>query len=1228
MRTLLRVFQHLFFVVLASSAAAQTSGRLTLERWTSAAPSATIEQFGSGNINVRSPDAVDPVYRAAIPRNYADGYGARLRGALVAPVTGRYVFYVSGDDLADLWLSTSDAPFDKRRIAWHGRFTANKQWDKYPTQRSESIWLEAGEAYYIEGLMFESSGADHLFIGWNYIETATELTAAAVGSVASEAWTDDGEVVTLDVEAGDIWSTSDNFSFYNYLMVGDGEVTVHVKSLTAGHPFAQVGLMMRPDLGAASSHAFVARTAGQGTAFKRRGSTGATTIRPKPYVPDRDWLRITRNGDTVKGYHSQDGKTWRELGSQSFANLPASIYVGIAASSHPQSGGQPIQATLDSFQIRGSNASEVIPGTHLQSFVIHPDDLDDDQLPDSWELAQGFSVSSSFGSDGQYGDPDGDGQTNFTEFAGGSDPNDPNSTSPPEGLLWVEQWEGMPHFDLESARASSKFYLPPNRSELVDGIEPQLLPQFSTTRMRGYLEVPDDGDYTFWISNRYSGEIWLSDDETKYRKQRISCLSTAEGTGGGVRAFDENYWDQYLSQMSREIPLLAGRKYFFEVLVQQGHAADPGRFHHISLAWAGPDGVRRWLPLSALSGYLPELADADDDYLPDAWENQYGLNAADNGYGNLALEGERGDFDEDGLNNREEFLLGTNPADSDTDGDGLSDFAEVRTYGTSPSVSDVTPETLVSNVSPSSVLGLGDSWIQTGGGVLTSSFRGIGKWNFTVPGDGIWIVQIEGGLRGDLRLDETLAVHASVDGGEIERGTMTFHNSQSGSLRVITPWLPAGSHEFGLYVDNYTARRSLEVTAIRILAPGGLDTDGDGYSDPVEQYLTSRNQVLPHTAVSTPISPVFVEGLARSRDHFELRIQHEGPGSAIRHKDSFWAKEIPRIQSSRNSLMNALLINPGGDHSAAGSLHPGLDGPGYGRWFAEIPLNANQATGYSAFFENGALGNSGVFVWRPINLFATTQITIPAGRDLLMGAWDGESDNSDLTFTIDGQPQPTFKAKDAIAWSFPSPGSFPVSVLHHQSGLTLDLTVNVRAADLQPDIALGELRFRDVDLPGVASDLALDTGGEIAFDGLHILATGGTTTTMGGLFPGIHRTAARLTETEAILDQEVVHVVGVSDALRNASDLAAPQGDDIFLVRSPLLVTHLPADGATVKISIFAGGVTFADGTTVKEMDNADLDENGVITLEFLMPAERLGAPCHYIDVFDKNGARIWSSNG
>ena len=85
------------------------------------------------------------------------------------------------------------------------------------------------------------------------------------------------------------------------------------------------------------------------------------------------------------------------------------------------------------------------------------------------------------------------------------------------------------------------------------------------------------------------------------------------------------------------------------------------------------------------------VADADGDGLPDGYELANGLNPFVN---DAAL-----DLDNDGLTNRQEFLLGTAPNRRDTDADGLNDGAEVA-LGTDPLNPDTDGDGIPDGVDP------------------------------------------------------------------------------------------------------------------------------------------------------------------------------------------------------------------------------------------------------------------------------------------------------------------------------------------------------------------------------------------------------------------------------------------------------------------------------------------------------------------------------------------------
>lgn len=95
-----------------------------------------------------------------------ENYGQRIRGFICAPASGSYTFYMASDDQGELWLSSTDNPVNKQKIAYITKHAYARQWSKYPTQKSAAITLEKGKKYYIEALHKEAVYGDNLAVGW------------------------------------------------------------------------------------------------------------------------------------------------------------------------------------------------------------------------------------------------------------------------------------------------------------------------------------------------------------------------------------------------------------------------------------------------------------------------------------------------------------------------------------------------------------------------------------------------------------------------------------------------------------------------------------------------------------------------------------------------------------------------------------------------------------------------------------------------------------------------------------------------------------------------------------------------------------------------------------------------------------------------------------------------------------------------------------------------------
>jgi PKD repeat protein len=138
-----------------------SSGRITREFWEN------VHGTGVGVVPVNTaPTGVSELTIFEAPVNVGTNYGQRIRGYVTAPATGQYTFWIAGDDVAELYLSTSEDPALKVRIASVPDWTYEREWTQSPSQQSAAISLEAGTRYYIEAVHLEGGGSDHLAVGW------------------------------------------------------------------------------------------------------------------------------------------------------------------------------------------------------------------------------------------------------------------------------------------------------------------------------------------------------------------------------------------------------------------------------------------------------------------------------------------------------------------------------------------------------------------------------------------------------------------------------------------------------------------------------------------------------------------------------------------------------------------------------------------------------------------------------------------------------------------------------------------------------------------------------------------------------------------------------------------------------------------------------------------------------------------------------------------------------
>ena len=142
------------------------TGSINFQRWNNISGTSVLN-LTSNQAYPNNPNSTGMRTLFEMPLNLGNNIGIRMNGYICPPVSGTYYFWISSDANGELWLSTTSSSTNKVRIAYHTGTTNSRQWNKYNTQKSSPITLIAGQLYYVEAIMKESTGQDNLAVGWS-----------------------------------------------------------------------------------------------------------------------------------------------------------------------------------------------------------------------------------------------------------------------------------------------------------------------------------------------------------------------------------------------------------------------------------------------------------------------------------------------------------------------------------------------------------------------------------------------------------------------------------------------------------------------------------------------------------------------------------------------------------------------------------------------------------------------------------------------------------------------------------------------------------------------------------------------------------------------------------------------------------------------------------------------------------------------------------------------------
>lgn len=160
------------------------------------------------------------------------------------------------------------------------------------------------------------------------------------------------------------------------------------------------------------------------------------------------------------------------------------------------------------------------------------------------------------------------------------------------GTILREYWKGISGTSISSLTSNANYPNSPSGSEQLTSLEGSTnwVDNYGT-RIRGYIHPTTSGNYTFWVAGDDNAELYLSTDANPANATRIAYVN------GWTNSKE---WNKYSTQQSVSINLVAGQKYYVEVLHKEGSGGD-----NVAVAWQGPGITQQVIGGSFLSPYNP-----------------------------------------------------------------------------------------------------------------------------------------------------------------------------------------------------------------------------------------------------------------------------------------------------------------------------------------------------------------------------------------------------------------------------------------------------------------------------------------------------------------------------------------------------------------------------------------------------------------------------------------------
>jgi len=568
----------------------------------------TVDSLLAFNRFPNSPSSTSVEQQFKSPSNAGNNYGQRMSGFLLPPQTGEYTFWIASDDASQLFLSTDFSADNKQKIAEVNGWVGEDNWGAKAEQKSQSITLQAGQPYFIEALMVELAGGDHLSVAWTipggdrqlisgqYLRQPLDRQPPAAISDLSLVRTDEASVILEWSEPADnnavsgyeVWK---NGTLLSTLSAADlSETNIEINNLDGGqrYDFYLVAFDNAGNRSVASNVAAVMISDYTPPAAPANLAVSDVTT----YSANISWSE-PENGLLYRIFINDQLITTSATPEYTLRNLKPGQNYNVQVFSVDAAGNQSTSSAAETITTVAINtAAPYFKAEHFSALVSRDATAGqgvfqvrgyiDGNAPLNYQITAGndtglFSLSEN----GELTLTASAQNAAFSHTLTISADNGSSSASMQLTVLVLESsrftqqgvnqqiWTNVSGSQVADIPLSA---MPGEQNRLQNLSSPSDMGNNYGQRVRGFLKVPVTGSYSFWIASDDSSELRLSSDIDPAKAEVVARVTGYT---------NQDSWSNN-NQVKTNIELLAGQLYYIEVLHKEGGGGD-----HMSVAWQG-----------------------------------------------------------------------------------------------------------------------------------------------------------------------------------------------------------------------------------------------------------------------------------------------------------------------------------------------------------------------------------------------------------------------------------------------------------------------------------------------------------------------------------------------------------------------------------------------------------------------------------------------------------------